>query len=95
MKNIEEIRNQVIEMIDMTHEPDENELHEIIDERIIEKIEIKVKFSGYIAVQEEKIKQYKNIKSWGHLFLSLFRHTLEGRKKKKKTASLNSGFDGN
>ncbi len=34
MKNIEEIRNQVIEMIDMTREPEESELHEIIDERI-------------------------------------------------------------
>ena len=33
--NIEEIRNQVIEMIDMTHEPDESELHEIIDQQII------------------------------------------------------------
>ena len=40
MKNIEEIRNQVIEMIDMTHEPDENELHEIIDERIIENFNV-------------------------------------------------------
>ena len=34
--NIEEIRNQVIEMIDMTHEPDEEELHEIIDQQIAE-----------------------------------------------------------
>lgn len=33
-ENIEEIRNQVIEMIDMTHEPDESELHEIIDQQI-------------------------------------------------------------
>ena len=32
--NLEEIRNQVIEMIDMTREPDENELHEIIDNQI-------------------------------------------------------------
>lgn len=34
IENIEEIRNQVIDMIDMTREPDENELHEIIDQRI-------------------------------------------------------------
>ncbi len=34
IENIEEIRNQVIEMIDMTREPDEEELHEIIDQRI-------------------------------------------------------------
>ncbi len=36
IENIEEIRNQVIEMIDMTHEPDDTELHEIIDQRIAE-----------------------------------------------------------
>ena len=41
----------------------------ISDERIIEKIEIKVKFSGYIAVQEEKIKQYKNIKEYNLSFI--------------------------
>ncbi len=34
IENIEEIRNQVIEMIDMTREPDEEELHEIIDQKI-------------------------------------------------------------
>ena len=36
LENIEEIRNKVIEMIDMTREPDEEELHEIIDQQIIE-----------------------------------------------------------
>ena len=34
INNIEEIRSQVIEMIDMTREPDEDELHEIIDKKI-------------------------------------------------------------
>ena len=40
LENIEEIRNQVIEMIDMTREPDEEELHEIIDRQIIENYNI-------------------------------------------------------
>ena len=40
MKNIEEIRNQVIEMIDMTHETDEQELHDIIDQQIVENYNI-------------------------------------------------------
>ncbi len=40
IENIEEIRSQVIEMIDMTHEPDEEELHEIIDKRIEESFNI-------------------------------------------------------
>ena len=40
VKNIEEIRNQVIEMIDMTRDPDEEELHEIIDQRIEENFNI-------------------------------------------------------
>ena len=39
-ENIEEIRNQVIEMIDMTRDPDEEELHEIIDQRIEENYNI-------------------------------------------------------
>ena len=34
VENMEEIRNQVIEMIDMTRDPDEEELHEIIDQKI-------------------------------------------------------------
>ena len=38
--NIEEIRNQVIEMIDMTHETDEQELHDIIDQQIVENYNI-------------------------------------------------------
>ena len=40
IENLEEIRNQVIEMIDMTREPDENELHEIIDQKIIDNYNI-------------------------------------------------------
>ena len=40
LENIEEIRNKVIEMIDMTREPNEEELHEIIDQRIIENYNI-------------------------------------------------------
>ena len=38
--NIEEIRNQVIEMIDMTHDTDEQELHDIIDQQIVENYNI-------------------------------------------------------
>ena len=38
--NIEEIRNQVIEMIDMTHETEEQELHDIIDQQIVENYNI-------------------------------------------------------
>lgn len=34
VENMEEIRNQVIEMIDMTRDPDEEELHELIDQKI-------------------------------------------------------------
>ena len=41
-ENIEEIRNQVIEMIDMTHEPDESELHEIIDQQIVNHFNIQM-----------------------------------------------------
>lgn len=38
--NLEEIRGQVIETIDMTREPDENELHEIIDQKIAESFNV-------------------------------------------------------
>lgn len=37
---------------------------QISNKRLLEKIEIRVKFSGYIAVQEEKIVQYKNMKEY-------------------------------
>lgn len=40
VENIEEIRNQVIEMIDMTRDPDEEELHEIIDQKIADNYNI-------------------------------------------------------
>ena len=40
IENLEEIRSQVIETIDMTREPDENELHEIIDQQIAENFDI-------------------------------------------------------
>lgn len=40
VENIEEIRNQVIEMIDMTRDPDEEELHEIIDQKIADNFNI-------------------------------------------------------
>lgn len=33
---------------------------EILDNELIQKIEIKIKFEGYIKLQEEKITQYKN-----------------------------------
>ena len=39
--NLEEIRGQVIETIDMTRESDENELHEIIDQKIAESFNVK------------------------------------------------------
>ena len=53
--NIEDIRNQVIEMIDMTHELEESELHEIIDQKIEDN------FNLYQLSINERFKIHRDI----------------------------------
>ena len=53
--NIEDIRNQVIEMIDMTHELEESELHEIIDQKIADN------FNLYQLSINERFKIHRDI----------------------------------